>query len=59
MITGIIIPLSAFAWMYFEGRDKRKTALEIARHLDDSNKIEELLAIFEERKKEPLDYRRS
>lgn len=59
MITGIIIPLSVFVWLYFEGRDKRKTALEIARHLDDPNKIEELLAIFEERKKEPLDYRRS
>lgn len=59
MLTGIIIPLSVFVWLYFEGKGKRKTALEIAKHLDDPSKLEELLGIFEERKKEPIDYRRN
>ncbi len=32
--------------------------LEIAKHMDDPSKVEELLGIFDERKKEPIDYRR-
>ena len=56
--TGIIVPVAVFIWQYFEEKDKRKTVLEIAKHLDDTSKIEELLAIFDDRKKEPIDYRR-
>jgi hypothetical protein len=59
MLTGIIIPLGVFVWLYFEGKGKRETVLEISKHLDDPAKIEELIGIFEERKKEPLDYRRN
>lgn len=59
MLTGIIIPLSVFIWLYYEGKGKRETVLEISKHLDDSAKLEELLGIFEERKKEPIDYRRN
>ena len=59
MLTGIIIPLSAFIWLYYEGKGKRETVLEISKHLDDPTKIEELLKIFEERKKQPIDYRRN
>lgn len=58
MLTGIIIPVAVFIWLYHENKGKRETVLEIAKHLDDSSKLEELLAIFEERKKEPIDYRR-
>lgn len=58
MLTGIIIPVAVFIWLYHEDKGKRETVLEIAKHLDDSSKLEELLAIFEERKKEPIDYRR-
>lgn len=58
MLTGIIIPVAVFIWLYHENKGKRETVLEIAKHLDDSFKLEELLAIFEERKKEPIDYRR-
>ena len=58
MSIGIIIPLAAFVWQYYEGKGKRETVLEIAKHLDDPAKVEELLHIFEERKKEPIDYRR-
>ena len=59
MLTGIIITIAVFIWMYFDAKGKRETVLEISKHLDDSSKVEELLAIFEERKKEPLDYRRN
>ena len=59
MLTGIIIPLAVFFWKYKEGKDKHKTIIEISKHLDDSSKLEELLSIFDERKKEPIDYRRN
>ena len=59
MLTGIIIPLAAFYWQYLEGKEKRDTAVEISKSLNDPDKIEKLMAIFEERKKEPIDYRRS
>ena len=58
VLTGIIIPLAVFFWLYQEDKDKRQTVLEIAKHLDDPRKIEQLLGIFDERKKEPVDYRR-
>ena len=59
MATGIIIPLAAFYWQYLEGKEKRETAVEISKSLNDPDKIEKLMAIFEERKKDPIDYRRS
>jgi len=59
MLTGIIIPIAVFIWQYYEGKGKRETILEISKHLDNPTKLEELLSIFDERKKEPLDYRRN
>ena len=59
MLTGLIIPIAVFVWLYFEGKGKRETVLEISKHLDDPAKLEELLNIFEERKKAPIDYRRN
>lgn len=59
MLIGVIIPVSVFYWKYKEGKDKNKTIVEISKNLDDSSKLEELLAIFDERKKEPIDYRRN
>ena len=58
ILTGIIIPLSVFIWLYSESKDKNKTILEVSKHLDDPSKLEDLLSIFDERKKEPIDYRR-
>ena len=57
--TGIIIPLAVFIWQYYDVKGKRETVLEISKHLDDPSKLEELLNIFDERKKEPIDYRRN
>lgn len=59
ILTGIIIPVSAFIWLYYDAKGKRDTVLEIAKNLEDPSKAEELLGIFDERKKEPIDYRRN
>ena len=58
ILVAIIIPLAVFVWLYFEEKGKRQTILEIAKHMDDESKVEELLGIFDERKTEPIDYRR-
>ena len=58
ILAGIIIPIAVFICLYFEEKGKRETALEIAKHLQDPTKVEQLMNIFEERKKEPVDYRR-
>ena len=58
VLAGIIIPVSVFVWLYFEGKDKNKTIVEIAKHLNDPSKVDEFLQILDERKKEPIDYRR-
>ncbi len=59
MLTGIIIPIAVFIWQYKDAKGKRETVKEIAQHLEDPAKIQELLNIFDERKKEPIDYRRN
>ena len=59
MLIGLIITIAVFVWLYFEGKGKRETVLEISKHLDDPQKLEELLTIFEDRKKAPIDYRRN
>jgi hypothetical protein len=58
MLTVIIIPVSVFIWQYKDAKNKREAVIEISKNLHDPAKVEELLNIFEERKKEPIDYRR-
>lgn len=58
MITGIIIPVAAFIWLYHDEKNKRAAVVEISKNLDDPTQVEELIRIFEERKRQPLDYRR-
>ena len=50
MLTGIIIPIAVFIWQYKDAKGKREAVVEIAKHLDDPSKVEELLHIFDERK---------
>ena len=38
--------------------DRHNKASEHAKHLDDPAKVEQLLGLFDERKKAPIDYRR-
>ena len=58
VLTGMIIPIAVFIWLYFEQKEKNRTLLEIAKHIDDPSKLEEFLHVMDERKKEPIDYRR-
>ena len=59
VIAGIIIPVSVFIWLYLESKDKNRTILEISKNLDDPTKIENMIDMLDERKKEPVDYRRT
>jgi len=62
IMTGIIVPLGVFVWLYLESKDKNKTILEISKNIDDPSKLEDLVdlvGLLDERKKEPIDYRRS
>ena len=58
VLTGIIVPLAVFVWLYHEEKGKREAVIEIAKYLDDPVKVEQLLGLFDERKKAPIDYRR-
>ena len=59
MLTGIVITLGILYWLYRENKNKNETIIEISKNLNDPSKVEELLKIFETRKKDPIDYRRS
>jgi len=59
ILSGMVIPVAVFIWLYYEGKGKRETILEISKQLDDPSKLQELLRIFDERRKEPIDYRRN
>ena len=59
ILSGSVIPVAVFIWLYYEGKGKRETILEISKQIDDPSKLQELLRIFDERRKEPIDYRRN
>ena len=54
MLTTIVIPFGIFYWLYHENKNKNATIIEISKNLNDPSKVEELLKIFEERKKNQL-----
>ena len=56
--AGIIIPTAVFVWQYYDEKAKRSAIIEIAKHLGDPSRVDELLHLFDERKKAPIDYRR-
>ena len=58
VLTGLVVPIAVFIWLYHEEKGKREAVIEIAKHLDDPAKLEQLLGLFDERKKAPIDYRR-
>ena len=59
ILVAIIIPVSVFIWLYLESKDRNKTILEISRNLDDPSKIQDMIDLLDERKKEPIDFRRT
>ena len=59
ILSGMVIPLGVFVWMYLDAKNKRATIIEVAKTIDDPSKVEELLeALNDEKKKEPIEYRR-
>ena len=58
VLTGLIVPIAVFIWLYHEEKGKREAVIEIAKHLDDPANVERLMGLFDERKKAPIDYRR-
>ena len=59
ILVAVIIPVSVFIWLYLENKDKNKTILEISKNINDPSKIERMIELLDERKKEPIDFRRT
>ena len=55
--NGIIIPVSVFFWLYKDAKNKRETVIEISKNIENPDQLEKLINIFDERKKDPIDYR--
>lgn len=53
------MPVPVFVWKYFQRKDKNKTILEISKNLEDPSKLEGMIDMLDERKKEPVDYSRT
>ena len=51
VLTGLVVPIAVFIWLYHEEKGKREAVIEIAKHLDYPAKVERLLGLFDERKK--------
>ena len=59
ILVAVIIPVSVFIWLYLENKDKNKTILEISKNISDPSKIADMIDMLDERKKEPIDFRRT
>ena len=59
ILVSIIIPVSVFIWLYSESKDKNRTILEISKNLNDPAKIDALIDMLDERKKDSADSRRA
>ena len=59
VLVAIIIPVSVFIRQYLESKDKNKTILEISKNIENPSKVADLIDMLDERKKEPIDYRRT
>jgi hypothetical protein len=59
ILSGMVIPLAVFIWLYFDAKNKRAAIIEVAKTIDDPSKVEELISNLDaEKKKEPIEYRR-
>ena len=59
ILVAITIPVSVFIWLYLESKDRNKTILEISKNIEDPSNIEGMIEMLDERKKEPIDFRRT
>ena len=61
VLTGIIIPLGIFVWLYLSDKNKNETILEMAKQIDDPEEIKELIRTLNsgDKPQKPIDYRRN
>ena len=61
VLTGIIIPLGVFVWLYLSDKNKNETILEMAKQIDDPEEIKELIRTLNSdgKPKKPIDFRRT
>ena len=61
VLTGIIIPLGVFIWLYLSDKNKNETILEMAKQIDDPKKLKELIRTLNsgDKPQKPIDYRRT
>ena len=61
VLTGIIIPLGVFVWLYLSDKNKNETILEMAQQIDDPEEIKELIRTLNsgDKPQKPIDYRRT
>ncbi|HJL80661.1 MAG: DUF6249 domain-containing protein [Gammaproteobacteria bacterium] len=61
MLTGIIIPISVFVWLYLVDKNKHETMIKMAKNIDDPEEIKKLIRTLNsgDKPQTPLDYRRS
>ena len=36
ILSGMVTPIAVFIWLYYEGKGKRETVLEISKNLEDT-----------------------
>ena len=61
ILTGMIIPLGVFVWLYLVDKNKNETILEMAKQIDDPEEIKELIRTLNsgDKPQKPIDYRRT
>ena len=61
MLTGIIIPISVFVWLYLVDKNKHETMIKMAKNIDDPEEIKKLIRTLNsgDKPQTALDYRRS
>lgn len=61
VLTGMIIPLGVFVWLYLSDKNKNETILEMAKQIDDPEEIKELIRALNsgDKPQKPIDYRRT
>jgi Flp pilus assembly protein TadB len=61
MLTGIIIPLIVFVWLYLVDKNKNETMREMAKHIKDPEEIKALMKELNNdgKPQKSIDYRRS
>ena len=60
IMSGFIIPLGVFFWLYKDAKNKRAAVIAIAKTANDPEKVQEFLDTLSggEKKREPIDYKR-